>query len=520
MKKITLLTLFIALTLFGKAQTTYSDIAPALYKNCTSCHRPGGGAPFSMLTYADTQPWTTAMLLALIDGDMPPWGADTSYMHFVNERPISQSDKDTIMQWIYDGSLEGNPALLPPPPVYPQYYLNGTPDTIVQMMSFYSNAGATDAYNTIVTPLTFAQSRYIRAIELIPSNPSLIHHSLIVADTAGDVLVDTTGSSFTVGGDISIGTWAPGSLPIVFPNSTQLKMGIELPANGEIAMQIHTPAGTAGQLINVELRLYLYPPNEPGIRPVYDFVPLQYWENDFWIAAGQIASFSTEQATYPFDISIFSSFPHSHQICTEILNYAYDTVTLDTIDLIKIDRWEFEHQEYYYFRNLVHIPPGYKYHSDHTFDNTAQNHHNPFSPPQLITVGPYSYDEMLFDGFQFVTYLPGDEFINIDSLLTNDPLLNYPVGIGEVSLGNKYGASSVFPNPVTVLGTIQFAIKLNNTSEYKLKLWSIDGKEVAINYTLKDGAIEFRKGNLKPNIYFYQVSEGNEKIAAGKIIIQ
>jgi len=37
----------------------------------------------------------------------------------------------------------------------------------------------------------------------------------------------------------------------------------------------------------------------------------------------------------------------------------------------------------------------------------------------------FSNDEMLFDGFQYMIYEPGDEFINIDSILINDPLLNF-----------------------------------------------------------------------------------------------
>ena len=32
---------------------------------------------------------------------------------------------------------------------------------------------------------------------------------------------------------------------------------------------------------------------------------------------------------------------------------------------------------------------------------------------------------MLFDGFQYMIYEQGDEFINIDSILINDPLLNF-----------------------------------------------------------------------------------------------
>jgi hypothetical protein len=519
MKKLLLLPSLILLATLSFAQTTYSDIAPALYQNCTTCHRVGGGAPFSMIGYNNIAPWASTMQTSLNDGDMPPWGADTSYLHFSNEREISQADRDTILAWIADGALEGNPGLLPPPPTYPQYKLNGTPDTIIYMQPFNSNAGASDVYNTFTIPLTMAQSRYVRAIEFIPSDASLIHHSIIRADTAGDILADTSGNSFTILGDLSIGTYAPGTQPIIFPNSPQLKMGIQLPANGDIIMQIHTPAGTLGQTISVEIRLYFYPIGETGIRPVYDFVPLQYWETDFWIGPEQVKSFSTEQVTFPFDLSIYSAFPHSHQICTEILNYAYDTVTLDTTKLIKIDRWDFEHQEYYYYKNLVKIPTGYKFHSDHVFDNTSQNHHNPNSPPQLVTVGPYSDDEMLFDGFQFITYLPGDELINIDSILAEDPLL--AVGIWEgYSPNEKITSSTVYPNPLSNKATISFnkIVKLTNA---QLKVWSMDGKGVNMSYQLKNNEIQISKENLPANVYIYQVldSESN-KISAGKIIIR
>lgn len=519
MKK--LIALFITLTfsIVGFSQTTYSDIAPVLYKNCTSCHRPGGGAPFSMLSYNQISPWSTSMLHELQEGYMPPWGADTMYMHFVNERPISQADKNALLDWIFDGAIEGDPSLLPPPPVYPQYLLNGTPDTIIQMTQFISNAGLSDAYNIIVTPLTLPQSRFVRAIELVPADPSLIHHSLITADTLGDVAIDTSGYSFTIEGDIPIGTWAPGTMPIVYPNSSQLKMGIELPANGEIVMQIHTPAGTSGQPINVELRIYFYPLNEPGIRPVYDFVPLQYWGSDFWIGAGQVKSFSVEAPSLPSDISIFSSFPHSHQICTEILNYAYNPFSVDTVPLIKIDRWDFEHQEYYYFKNLVKIPSGYKLHSDHKYDNTAQNHHNPNSPPQLIAVGYYTDDEMLFDGFQYITYQPGDESINVDSILKNDPLLLNSFGINE-SYSNFESKSYVYPNPMVDKSFIHFDGLNNSQSAYLLKTYNMNGQEVNMRYEITEDAFAINKGKLIPGMYFYEISENHKKVSAGKIVIQ
>jgi len=518
MKKITLLLIACSFCLFGTSQTTYNDIAPTLYKNCTSCHRPGGGAPFSMLTYSSIFPWTNAMFNALQSGEMPPWAPDTTYLHFFNERPISQADKDTILAWIAGGALQGNPSLLPPPPIYPQYLLNGTPDVIVQMNPFNSNASTNDAYNTFVIPSGIAQSRHIRAIELVPGNANLVHHVIMMADTAGDILADTSGTSFVTMGDISIGGYAPGANPILFPNTNQLKMGVEIPANADIILNMHTPKGTLGQTITVEVRIYLYPIAEPGIREVYSFTPLQYWGNDFWIGPGQIKTFSTEQQTFPFDISLYSSFPHSHNICTEILNYAYNTTPVDTIKLMKVNHWDFEHQEYYYYKNLVKIPTGYTYHADHRYENTNTNHNNPFNPPQLITVGPNSTDEMLFDGFQFITYLPGDELINVDSILGEDSLINYPVYIEKHNL--EFNNSYVSPNPMINKSAIYFDHIHSNWSRYSLHVWTLDGKKIKLPYDVKEGYFEIQKGKLSPGLYLYGIMDNHNNLSSGKFIIQ
>ena len=40
----------------GAEPTFAEDVAPIVYKNCTSCHRPDGLAPFSLLDYESAAP--------------------------------------------------------------------------------------------------------------------------------------------------------------------------------------------------------------------------------------------------------------------------------------------------------------------------------------------------------------------------------------------------------------------------------------------------------------------------------
>ena len=41
--------------------TFAKDVAPILFENCVSCHRPSHLAPMSLLSYDDTRPWARAV---------------------------------------------------------------------------------------------------------------------------------------------------------------------------------------------------------------------------------------------------------------------------------------------------------------------------------------------------------------------------------------------------------------------------------------------------------------------------
>ena len=106
---------------------------------------------------------------------------------------------------------------------------------------FASNAFEEDAYNTLVIPSGLESERYIRAIEIVPENPELTHHVLFNADYSGVITQDLSGSSANLVGEIYIGIYTPGGNPIIFPNTSELKMGVKLPANADFVIQIHTP---------------------------------------------------------------------------------------------------------------------------------------------------------------------------------------------------------------------------------------------------------------------------------------
>jgi hypothetical protein len=515
--------LLFAASLNSTAQLEYKDVAGIFYNRCTSCHHTNGGAPFSLMNYSSTLPETATIQNALNLGHMPPWPADTTYKRYVKEHIITQSEKNAILSWISSGALQGDTTLAPPQPIYSQYKLTPPPDLVLQIPTFTSNATmSTDAYNIFALASGLTSDRIIRAIEIVPGNGSIVHHVVVTGDSTASSSSDLSGNAFTITGNIAIGGYQPGAEPVVFPNATTLKMGIRIKAGSQMLLQMHYPAGSGGQLDSTQIRLYFYPVGTTGVRQVYTMVPLQNW--NYWVLPETTKTVTVDTAYLDwFPISLFSSLPHSHKVCSNVINYAYanTAITLgapDTIPLVRINEWEFHWQYYYYFRNLVKIPPGYRYKGQHTYDNTSGNPDNPYSPPQLIIPGVSTNDEMFFDSFQFMVYQPGDELINIDSLLSSDPLLT--ASINELTVAKPWIYSIAYPNPFAQTTTIQIVSSNNAISDYELKIVDASGKEVKASVQKKANAFDISRSGISAGIYFYTIILNGNGISTGKLIIQ
>src|SRR5215208_5602785 len=105
--------------------TFNKDVAPIFFKNCTNCHRPGEIAPMSLLTFKDSRPWAKSIATQVSKGTMPPWHADPAHGEFLNDRRLSEAEKNTIVKWANAGAPEGNPADMPAAPTYATEWLIG-----------------------------------------------------------------------------------------------------------------------------------------------------------------------------------------------------------------------------------------------------------------------------------------------------------------------------------------------------------------------------------------------------------
>ena len=523
MSKIYLFVLFVTIALTSKAQLEYKDVASIFYSKCASCHNTNGIANSDFTNYASTYPYANTISYRVQNNIMPPWSPDTTYSRFAHERALNASQKAAILQWVADGALAGSLSLAPPPPTFPTTQLQGTPDLILTVPNYTSNAVSIDKYVCFAIPSGLTQDVYLRAYEIIPSDPSIIHHAVVNVDTTGTAVSNLSGTCYNQPGQFSIGDFAPGAPPQVFPGVAPVKFGMRIKAGSKIIMQMHYPAGSNGKVDNTQIRMYFYPIGTTGIRPIYNNVLLQNWW--FSIPANTTQTVTAQYpdtGSLPEDVSIYSAFPHSHQICKTIENYAKDASN-NKINLIKINDWSFHWQGFYTYKKMIKIPAGSILHSEHLFDNTLNNPNNPANPnPVIVNVGYYTNNEMLFDGFMLTKYQPGDENIDIETLLANDPLLT---GIKEEQNSSVLQLVNTFPNPFE--DKINIAFSLKKAEFVTLTVYNILGEKVATisskseiaGYTQKIWNGTNENGNsVNHGIYIYNLQIGKESYS-GKIIL-
>src|SRR5579863_5704095 len=87
-----------------KTPTFNHDIAPILYQNCSTCHRPGEVAPFSLLTYQDAAKRAKQIANVTHAHVMPPWKATPGYGDFLDVRRLTDQQIATIGEWATHGA--------------------------------------------------------------------------------------------------------------------------------------------------------------------------------------------------------------------------------------------------------------------------------------------------------------------------------------------------------------------------------------------------------------------------------
>ena len=101
------------------APVTFAEtIAPIVYANCVSCHRPGEAAPFSLISYEDVAKRGSLIAQVTASRYMPPWHAEPGFGEFAGERRLTDAQVATIAAWVNAGMPRGDMQRMPRLPAF------------------------------------------------------------------------------------------------------------------------------------------------------------------------------------------------------------------------------------------------------------------------------------------------------------------------------------------------------------------------------------------------------------------
>jgi Flp pilus assembly protein TadD len=389
-------------------RVTYNEhVAPLLYEQCVSCHRPGEVAPFPLLSYADAKAYAAEIGRETLAGHMPPWLPTAGEFPLVGVRRLSEAQIEILQRWIKQGLAEGDPSHRPVPPAFPDGWQLGTPDLVVTPAAPYILAPqADDVYRNLVLRASVAAATYVRALEF-KTNGAPIHHAVVRVDP-------TSGSRRRDGGDGNAGFegmswdlvdpdgqflgWAPGRGPIVAPAG----MAWRLNPGMDLVVEVHVIPGTTAAEIAPSVGLYFA--DEPPTRTP---VTVKMGSKVIDIPAGESDYLVTDAYEVPFAVDLMGVYPHAHYLGKDMqVSATFPDGTVKT--LLHIPQWDFHWQQDYRFVTPVTLPPGTRLNMRYTFDNSERNPSNPSRPPVRVRAGPKSTDEMAELGLQFLTASAAD----------------------------------------------------------------------------------------------------------------
>ncbi|MFL6429572.1 MAG: hypothetical protein ACJ71S_15100 [Acidobacteriaceae bacterium] len=385
----------------AKGSASYSQVAPILQSRCASCHNPQGGAPFDLLTYDDAKQWSGQILEVTQNRYMPPWLPAPGKGDFVGERRLSDAELEAIRAWVGEGaasSATGAPA----PLRVPEWPL-GKPDAVLTLAEPIPLSGnGKDVFTNLVVPFVGDQTRRVRAIQIRPSDPQAVRSVLLSFDEGGS-LRQTDGWRQGIAGmeppeNTALGTaglifWSPGSqgLKPRAGESWTVKPGSDL--------LLTTHLKTTGKKVELQFQIGLY--YEKAASGAADkassstgratVLRLNH-RGPIEIPAGTSPTTLEDSYTLAQAAAVSAIYPRAHFLARNFDAYAM-TPGGKQVWLLSIPKWDVDWIEVYPYRRPVLLPKGSVIHWKFSYDNSAENPHNPSDPPVAARGGTGAADE-------------------------------------------------------------------------------------------------------------------------------
>ena len=361
-----------------------SDIAPIIAEQCASCHREGGIGPFALDSHLMLQGWSPMIREVLLTRRMPPTQVDPNIGHFSNARYIPDEDLQKLVHWIDAGSPKGlavsDPLAALEFPDRRDWQL-GEPDYVITAPRHEIPATGVLDYINVDVPLPFEEDKWVKAVQYIAGDESVLHHLLTYvtapAEVAqGEAATVNTATRFLEG-------YAPGKVDaMTFPENT----GVYIPEGYKLSMQFHYT--TNGRATSDETVLGLYTYDEP---PKYENFT-QSVSGMFRIPPYTQDHEASARHVFNEDVVVTGLRAHMH-FRGKDMKFSAEYPDGTMVDLLSVPNYSYAWQPTYALEEPMHLPVGTRVHVTGAFDNSEHNPANP-DPSKELTFGLQSWDEM------------------------------------------------------------------------------------------------------------------------------
>jgi hypothetical protein len=378
------------------APTFSNEVVRIFQEHCQNCHHEGDIAPFPLVKYSDAKPRLALIKFMVQTHQMPPWKPEEGCGDFKDERRLTQTQIDTITQWVDAGGPEGNRAELPPALDFSSGWELGPPDLVLKNSEPYTPPMGQDTYRCFTLPTNLTSDAYVAAIDTHPGDRETVHHVISFIDTTGEsVKLDEKdpgpgytcfgGPGFNLPG--TLGGWAPGSRPLDLPSD----VGFELPANSRVVLQVHYhPHHGDPEPDQTEFGVYFSKSKPAKLMRILPLI------NQTFTIPPNDSNYKVEAKlpiAIPFPAKIWFIAPHMHLLGKKMrVEMTLPNGTKEC--LIDIEDWDFNWQGAYRYKEPVSVPVGARLGLTAYFDNSSSNPNNPNDPPKPVSWGEETTDEM------------------------------------------------------------------------------------------------------------------------------
>ena len=215
--------------------TYYEDVRPIVDTTCTRCHSDGGLA-FSLQDPEQAVSMASAIAAAVSEGRMPPPAPDPECRDYADSERfvLSDADKETLIAWADAGAPLGDEADAPAVSADPLTSLAPYDVELYATQSYAPSfpGGEQNDYRCYLLDVGNTEKTWIRGMQAIIDNPTIVHHVVLFQPDGTDDLWDEgdphdgfSCSGLGQGNWSTLGAWGPGANPTVLPDGIGIQIG-------------------------------------------------------------------------------------------------------------------------------------------------------------------------------------------------------------------------------------------------------------------------------------------------------